>query len=996
MINLIIDNVFTEIRNAEKEIELKIWNKLSFAIRDFNPLQPPQIRHLFNRKTKKTYTGLVEYVTELLDELGEQYQLIDKRTAWPQNADFSLVKYLDEQQTIELKPRDYQQTIIDNCRPREIVHVSTGGGKCCVLTTDILTPNGWKQMKDIHPGDVVYDENGKETIVVYESPIKLTDVYEISFQDGTSIKCCKDHLWKLFTKSNNFNINIPQVLSTEQILHQEVKENDNSYKFAIPVNEPIQFSKKELLIPPYILGLLLGDNCLNSHLASIFNSKINILNKLKILTEQQNINSHSYLHLGSSSWACTINDQKIFFYLDNILKQTLEIKQFHNWLYNIFKQRNINKNFIPNEYLYSSIEDRFELAHGLIDVAGNIDYDGHIKFCTASEQLKNDFIFLIRSLGYRILVQSVNITELKAAYNISIQNNDNKLFSSIIHKQNFANRQVAAEPLRYDILKIVDIKKLNYQEEMKCIGVDSDKHTYICENFIVTHNTFIMAALIEKFNVKPVSVFADKITLCTQLREEFKKFLGRPIGLVGSGIKDIQDITIYSAQSVTEDLVKDTKVMLVDECLTYDTLIRMSDGLQKSIGDLVEKRDKSRSYRVITYNTETGEKEFKTITNFYKIPAQNKTLMLVLIKLGNRTLRIKCTDDHAFFIKDKKIYVKARELITGYEVILFDNNQFVTGTVFKAVIFVKKEQFVYDIEVEDNHNFFANDILVHNCHHLPCNMLSNISKWCSDAYYRVGVSATPWRSDGADLLIDAVCNKQRPETKISASDLIQKNYLVPCTIYWIKQHKIVNGKNYNNVYKEAIVNNMDRNLNIVQIAYQMRKTKDSIILILIQRVEHGEILLELLKRYIPSNSFTVNAAGINGRIQKVRVNEIEFLSGDDNALKRNAVLEAVRNKQCKILLGTTIFDEGLDLPAADCLILAGAGKSSTRALQRIGRVLRKHPGKQRAYVYDFLDMTPMFRRQASARNKLYKSEPEFALKNFPEHLLDFKLTPVNK
>jgi hypothetical protein len=29
-----------------------------------------------------------------------------------------------------------------------------------------------------------------------------------------------------------------------------------------------------------------------------------------------------------------------------------------------------------------------------------------------------------------------------------------------------------------------------------------------------------------------------------------------------------------------------------------------------------------------------------------------------------------------------------------------------------------EETYVYDIGVEDNHNFFASNVLVHNCHHL--------------------------------------------------------------------------------------------------------------------------------------------------------------------------------------------------------------------------------------------------------------------------------------
>ena len=63
---------------------------------------------------------------------------------------------------------------------------------------------------------------------------------------------------------------------------------------------------------------------------------------------------------------------------------------------------------------------------------------------------------------------------------------------------------------------------------------------------------------------------------------------------------------------------------------------------------------------------------------------------------------------------------------------------------------------VYDIGVEDNHNFICENILVHNCHHIPAATMNNIAAQCKNAYYRIGVSATPWRDAGDEMLIEAV------------------------------------------------------------------------------------------------------------------------------------------------------------------------------------------------------------------------------------------------
>ena len=729
--------------------------------------------------------------------------------------------------------------------------------------------------------------------------------------DDTKIECCEDHLWKIYN-------NKWQVKATKEILKEK--------EIYIPINKPIKFKKKKLLLSPYIVGILLNDG--------------------NWYTDDKEI-MHTNL------------EPEIFEKIDNLLIGNL--LKFAENSQNIIDFYNLNNETILKEYLYSSIKDRQELLQGIIDVNNKkliISYENkHI------QELVN---FLLYSLGYRFKIK---------------EKNNQYIYYDLQNKQLFIDTK----------LKIKKIKKLNIKKEMKCITVDSKKHTFICQNFIVTHNTFMMAGLIAKFNVKPVSIFADKISLCTQLRDEFHKFLGEPIGLVGGGIRDVQDITVFSTQSATEEMVKDTKFMLVDECLVYKTIISLPYNKQITIGELIEKQEIN---TVLSYNIEKNIIEEKKILNYYKIPL-NKQLLLIIIQYNNKHIRINCTLDHKFYVINKG-YIQAKDLLNNNQVYIIDNNQLIIGQVINIIKSFKNDQFVYDIEVEDNHNFFANSVLVHNCHHLPCDSLGTIGRWCVNAYYRIGVSATPWRDDKSDLLIDAVCNRLRPEMKVTASELIQEGYITPCQIYWVKEDQIFPGTNYTYVYRDAIMLNVHRNMNIIKIAYQMRKAKDATVLILIQRVEHGAILLQLLQQYINDSSFMLEVSGMGIKTTSVKVNEIEFLSGSDPAPKRNAVLQAMREKKCKILLATTIFDEGMDVPSIDTVILAGAGKSSTRALQRIGRALRKYPGKENAYIFDFKDKTPIFLRQARARNKLYKMEPEFKIKNFPYELLNFDLKPLKK
>lgn len=232
-----------------------------------------------------------------------------------------------------------------------------------------------------------------------------------------------------------------------------------------------------------------------------------------------------------------------------------------------------------------------------------------------------------------------------------------------------------------------------------------------------------------------------------------------------------------------------------------------------------------------------------------------------------------------------------------------------------------------------------------------------------NAYYRFGMSATPWREDGKDILLEAIMNIRKPKLSINASKLIDKGKLTPCTINFIPIKQIFDWPgNYNSLYKEAIVNNENRNNVIINITTQKFYENKSII-ILIKNIKHGMILLNELAKNVDIK------------------NKIKLISGSNDLDERNNILKDVKNGKIKILIASTIADEGLDCPILDTLILAGGGKSSTKAFQRVGRVLRLYPGKTIAEVYDFKDYTPTLYNHYQYRKALYETENRWKIKD---------------
>lgn len=180
--------------------------------------------------------------------------------------------------------------------------------------------------------------------------------------------------------------------------------------------------------------------------------------------------------------------------------------------------------------------------------------------------------------------------------------------------------------------------------------------------------TFIMYNLIRKFGVKPVVVIAPKVSLAEQIKGEFEKFSGHKIGIVGGGYCDIQDITVCTPMSVPEDLLENTKAIMYDECMKYDTKVLMADGTYKKIGDLVKEKSQE---KVMSYNHKTGEIEPKKIISHSKTPLKknSKKLMKITIRKKDGTKEIiECTDNHKIWVENLGKYVKAGDLVKGQKV----------------------------------------------------------------------------------------------------------------------------------------------------------------------------------------------------------------------------------------------------------------------------------------------------------------------------------------
>lgn len=252
----------------------------------------------------------------------------------------------------------------------------------------------------------------------------------------------------------------------------------------------------------------------------------------------------------------------------------------------------------------------------------------------------------------------------------------------------------------------------------------------------------------------------------------------------------------------------------------------------------------------------------------------------------------------------------------------------------------------------------AGVVFMDECHRVAAPTAMDVLAGCTHATYRFGLSASPWRDDGADLALEAVFGHVAYE--ISASELIGQGHLVPPIIRFLSvpAQGYPKGTKYSTVYQDYVVENDYRNGMVVSMAQSMME-RGRQTLILVRHIKHGEQL-----QYMLAASFE---------------RSIPFLSGDDPSSLRNAVLRDLRADRLPGLIATTIADEGLDVKPLAGLVLAGGGKSSVRALQRVGRVLRPWEGKRNAEVVDFEDNAKYLVEHTAARQRIYRTEPAWTI-----------------
>ena len=478
--------------------------------------------------------------------------------------------------------------------------------------------------------------------------------------------------------------------------------------------------------------------------------------------------------------------------------------------------------------------------------------------------------------------------------------------------------------------------------------------------------TLLGIALISELK-QPTIIFVHTTDLAKQWQREIceKGRGGAQVGIVGLGHDNAREITIATVQTVVRmppkprlELLSQFGMAVMDECLPSNSYILVMGMRGYPVWKQIYKIYNDERYDLaLSFNFATQKNEWKRILRKFKNPHESNEWRLT--SFGSKTCedKIVTTRNHKIFEMDRG-FIEAQELREGDHVASLEEPFYKTVHYFYNFgSTYLKNSFRYNLEIEDNHNFYARrskdigGVLVSNCHHVPAPTFAE-SFGYSPSKYRFGLTATPERSDQLEFLMyDIIGNKS---FKVSESDLVEAGIRSEPPLITPIQSGYSDYRQLPVNMRAAMLTKLseddNRNVRIVkQIVEDWKSGYFPLIISL--RVEHCIRIASWL-----------TDSGM----------KVGLLIGNVDHKTRSEVISQAKAKLLDAIVGTKVADEGLDIPQLDNFHLVMPHSNKSKLKQQIGRIRRSLDGKARPIVRDYVDGGSIFQRMWNNRSSYYR------------------------
>lgn len=930
-------------------------------------------------------TGLLFKVQELLGELQSrynfQYGITDERDeSFLAEEDIDKEINLLDDNVGQITLRDYQYDAVFNSLTyfNGILHISTNGGKCISKDSVILTTEGYKTLEEIFNEKGISLDNKEEVV-----PIKYPLINRYGEVEYTSY-FTKNGLRKTKKIKTDRGIEVVNTYNHPLLVregHNFVWKNTEDIKegdILVSRKGDNQFGTDKTIVSTeeaYVLGCMIADSYMGvDHRLSFSNDKEELLKAVSDYWSTISSKETYYdTHKKSKGITIHLHDKKA-------------TKDFYN-KYDIELGVAKDKK-VPKCILKSPKDIQLSFLSGYLECESSIREDGRdMEVTSASRELLKQIQLMLFNLGVdnsltqktvkgyeqnyygRLRVktrelkyllsmlefkteqrkkQKGNILdkEYKSQYGNKIEGFRDTLKnyrnSLHINKKEFS-KYIQRDSISIDRLReilelypggegentlkrLADInvvyQKVESVEEGEVIPTFDvcmpKTHSFI-SNSIVNHNTEIASGIIDQLlpqleRGERIAFFTGSTEIFHQSADRLKQRLNIPVGKVGAGQFNIQQVTVVMVPTLNANLKDPTQGIKLTPKQNISKKIA-TEFLPKFEGGTNQKKLLGMLLANFIPKTKVEQTVKDELIGIYK-SCKNDNEVLMRLKNHNANFQ------NIVRNKNKKKYDKYHRM----------------------------REFLDTITV----------MIVDEAHHSKSDTWYNNLMTCENALYRIALTGSIDKKD--ELLwmrmqglfgdvISRVTNKQLIEEGHSAKPTIN---IIPIA----NPNDIDNIDEYRVAYEKGIINNNFRNKLIAKLTEKWYN-EDKGILIIVNFIDHGNNISELLD-------------GLNV--------EHYFLHGEVDSEIRKQKLNDMRSGKLKVMIATSLIDEGVDISGINSLILGAGGKSLRQVLQRVGRALRKKKDDNTTQIYDFADMTNRFLfHHSKEREKIYKEE-EFEIR----------------
>lgn len=289
---------------------------------------------------------------------------------------------------------------------------------------------------------------------------------------------------------------------------------------------------------------------------------------------------------------------------------------------------------------------------------------------------------------------------------------------------------------------------------------------------------------------------------------------------------------------------------------------------------------------------------------------------------------------------------------------------------------------VYDIEVENTHNFVANGVVVHNCRHLgSASTYINFARQINPLR-TYGFDGTPLRNFEdddhykywEDMQTIGYCGPIR--VKIQYRDLQRLGYLPLTYVNFVTMPKLPKGlrdgvprniqitTNYNLIYKHLIVENDWRTSRFARLITNL--SGGGKIIALIKQHEHARRLMEMLLQE------DVESMAWFGAKKALAVSPSRGVY--DAPFTTDEVRRRFMETDLPVVVGSSVLSEAISLDVATDAVNLAAGRTFSLSGQRTGRIMRRDGG--RTPMVTFWDAWDMSHRILESQSRSRKGHLE--------------------